>query len=45
VNLVSAISKKLEEKTTTKVNQHGSAPEKAYIKNIDLKLIDNKIQL
>ena len=44
INLVSVISEKLKEKTT-KVNQHGSASEKAYIKNIDFKLIDNKIQL
>ena len=44
LNLVSAISKKLDEKTILS-NQHGSASEKSYIKNIDFKLIDNKIQL
>ncbi len=48
VDLVTAISKELEKETednSTK-SQHSSAPEqKAYIKNIDLNLMSDKIQL
>lgn len=48
IDLVAAISKELETKTNKQLEEkkHVSAPEKkAYIKDIDFKLINNKIQL